>query len=104
MNKKDLIKTILQSWQEKIPTDVLPRETRLPADSGKIITVVGVRRCGKTSVLFDTINGLLKSGIPKERILFFSFDDERLNLKTGDFDLIVQAYRELHPGIPLKQT
>ena len=104
MNKKDLIKTILQSWQEKIPTDVLPRETRLPADSGKIITVVGVRRCGKTSVLFDTINGLLKSGIPKERILFFSFDDERLNLKPGDFDFIVQAYRELHPEIPLKQT
>ncbi len=104
MNKKDLIKSILQSWLEKIPIDVRQRETRLPVDSGKIITVVGVRRCGKTSVLFDTINGLLKSGISKERILFFSFDDERLNLKTEEFDIIIQSYRELHPEIQLKQA
>jgi predicted AAA+ superfamily ATPase len=104
VNKKDLIKSILQSWLEKIPIDVRQRETRLPVDSGKIITVVGVRRCGKTSVLFDTINGLLKSGISKERILFFSFDDERLNLKTEEFDIIIQSYRELHPEIQLKQA
>ena len=104
MNKKDLIKSILQSWQDKIPVEVLPREIRLPVDSGKIITVVGVRRCGKTSVLFDTIQRLLTSGIAKERILFFSFDDERLNLKTDEFDFILQAYRELFPATPLNET
>jgi len=104
MNKKDLIKSILLFWQEKIPIDVLPRETKLPVDSGKIITVVGVRRCGKTSVLFDTIQGLLRAGVANERILFFSFDDERLSLKADEFDFIIQAYRELHPEIPLRDT
>jgi predicted AAA+ superfamily ATPase len=46
----------------------------------------------------------LKSGISNERILFFSFDDERLNLKTEEFDFIIQSFRELHPEIPLAQT
>ncbi len=102
MNKKDLIKSILKSWQDRLPVSVIPREISLPIDAQKIITVVGVRRCGKTSVLFDTINRLILNGVQKERILFFSFDDERLNLKSDEFDLILQAYRELYPGIPLK--
>lgn len=102
MNKKDLIKSVLRSWQDRLPVSVIPREINLPIDAQKIITVVGVRRCGKTSVLFDTINRLILTGVIKERILFFSFDDERLNLKSEEFDLILQAYRELYPDIPLK--
>jgi len=104
MNKKDLIKSILNGWQERFPVDVIPRETLIPLNSKKVITVVGVRRCGKTSIFFDTINKLLKNGVPKERILFFSFDDERLNQDPGEFDLIMEAYKEMYPDIALKDT
>lgn len=103
MNKKDLIKSIIQTWQDKLPVRVIPREISLPVDARKIISLVGVRRCGKTSVLFDTIHRLISSGVKKERIVFFPFDDERLNLKSDEFDLILQAYRELHPELPLKE-
>lgn len=103
MNKKDIIKSVITGWQGKFPMAVLPRGMTLPVDTLKIITVVGVRRSGKTSAMFDTINRLIKSGVAQENILFFSFDDERLQFRPDELDLIVQAYRELHPEIPLQE-
>ena len=40
----------------------------------------------------------------KKRILFLSFDDERINFKPGDLDLILQAYRELFPDTDFKNV
>ncbi len=102
MNKKDLLKDIITTWQNKLPVEVIPREVRIPFDSGKIITIAGIRRCGKTFLLFDTMNRLIQGGVDKKRILFIPFDDERLNFRTDELDLILQAYRELHPEIVLK--
>lgn len=79
---------------------VIRRNLLLPIDSGKIITVTGIRRCGKSFLLYDTMNELLKRGITKEQILFINFDDERLVFNQSDLDLILQAYRELFPHIP----
>lgn len=49
--------------QAEFPTDLLPRENPLPVDSGKIITVPGVRRCGKSSKMEIVINDLLNAGV-----------------------------------------
>lgn len=103
MNKKEIIKSVIKGWQARFPIAVLQRQLTLPVDTNKIITTVGVRRSGKTSVMFDTINRLIKSGIPSDNILFFSFDDERLEFRPEELDLILQAYRELHPEIPLQE-
>ena len=64
---------------------------------------MGVRRCGKTSVLYETINRLTES-IDKKRILFFNFEDERFELNQESLDLILQAYMELYPEIEMKDT
>lgn len=101
---KELIKEIIISYQNKFPYPLLERSIKLPVDSGKIVALSGVRRSGKSSLLFLCINGLLQSGITKERILFLSFDDERLNFKTSDFDLIIQAYEELYPNNDLQNS
>ena len=45
--------------QAEFPTDLKPREAQLPIDSGKIVTVPGVRRCGKSSKMELVINDLL---------------------------------------------
>jgi hypothetical protein len=95
---KELIKSLLVEFHKKLPLDCISREIQLPIDTDKIISVCGVRRCGKTFVLFDTINNLIYNNIAKpEQILFINFDDERLGLKTNELDLIIESYKELFP-------
>ena len=81
---------------------LISRELALPLDGEDIVTVTGIRRCGKSSLLRLAINGLLAAGIPKERILYIEFDDERFSAMTiSDFDEILRAYREMYPEQPL---
>ncbi|MFH0817253.1 MAG: ATP-binding protein, partial [Candidatus Micrarchaeota archaeon] len=40
-----------------------------------ILALVGLRRLGKTTIMYQTIEGLLRKGIKPESILFFSFDE-----------------------------
>lgn len=104
MKTKELLKQLIVTFQNSLPTDVLPRELSLPIDSKKIITVPGVRRCGKSSLLLLVINQLLNKEITKEHILFLYFDDERLQFNANNLDEIMQAYRELYPNIPLRDV
>lgn len=105
MEKKELLKQLIAGFQASLPVDVCPRELSLPIDSGKIITVPGVRRCGKSSLFLLVINQLISEQIAtKEQILFLNFDDERLHLNADNLDEILQAYRELYPAIPLKEV
>ena len=91
--------------QAEFPTDLKRRENMLPVNSGKIITIPGVRRCGKTSRMENVVNSLLSSGIERERILWVSFDDERLvRMKAEDLDQIIEAYRELYPDIEMSSV
>ncbi len=51
------------------------------------------------------INALVSSGIAKEKIIWIGFDDERLaSLTSDDLDLLLQAYMEMYPDIPLKDV
>lgn len=47
-------------------------------DQERILSIVGPRRSGKSVLLTGTIDYLLKQGVPRERILFFSGDDPTL--------------------------
>ncbi len=102
--RKEILKTKIVDFQKMLPVKLIERELSLPVDSGKIVTVTGVRRSGKTYLLYQTINEIIKSGVSKKRILFLSFDDERINFRTDELDLILQAYRELFPDIDFKNV
>lgn len=94
---KELIKSLILEFQNKLPLHCISREIQLPIDSEKIISVCGVRRCGKTFVMYDTINKLINKNFAKpEQVLFLSFDDERLGLKTEELDLVIESYKELY--------
>ena len=81
------------------------RSLQLPLNKQRIVTVTGVRRCGKSSLQHLTINRLLASGVDKEQILYIGFDDERLaNMDVSDFDEILQAYRLMYPDRPLSSV
>jgi len=97
MNKA-YIKSQIAMRQSDFPTDLKPREKSLPIDSGKIVTIPGVRRCGKTSRMETVANDLINRGIDRSKILWVSFDDERLvHLSSDDLNLIIESYQEMYP-------
>ena len=48
-------------------------------DTDFIKVLTGIRRCGKTSIMFDIIDELKSGGINEENILFISFEDIKYN-------------------------
>jgi len=103
MKKKVIAKQIIRDFHLSDNFDVIPRDIKLPINSGKIITVIGVRRCGKTSLLYDLTNSL-SGTVDREQIIYINFEDERLNLEGDELDLLLQAYRELYPKNDLSQS
>ncbi len=88
-----------------MPFEVMERDMKLPLDWGKIITIPGVRRCGKSTMMELAINALLNEGVNKDRILWIGFDDERLRSMTIDeFDEIITAYMEMYPDIDVREV
>ncbi len=104
MNKLYL-KSQIAMRQAEFPTDLKKRENELPADCGKIVTIPGVRRCGKTSRMEAVVNSLLKRGVPPEQILWVSFDDERLvRMTSDDLNQIIEAYSEMYPDTQISSV
>lgn len=102
---KQQLKEIILENQQFNPGIIMERDhLNVPTNSGMIISVVGARRSGKTYLLYYLIEQLKREGIASERIVFINFEDERLNLKPTDLDLILQAYLELYPNAILNET
>lgn len=103
--RKDVIKSLIAMRQNEIPFDVIERDLRLPINRKKIITVPGVRRCGKSTMMGIAINNLMHEGVPKENILWLGFDDERLiNMSSDELDNVIIAYMEMFPNIQIKDV
>lgn len=102
MKKKQLLKQIIRDFHLNENFDVKPRNIQPPIDTKKIITLIGVRRCGKTSIFYHMINQLIEK-IEKTKILFLNFEDERFELNSDELDLILQAYMELYPSYKLSE-
>lgn len=105
MELRSTFQSIISLHQRELPLDLQDRKMQLPLDGGRIVTVTGIRRCGKSSLLGLTINRLLEAGVPKERILYVGFDDERfLSMTPDNFDELLQAYREMYPNTSLQDV
>jgi len=102
---KEEVQQLIALRQADMPFAVRERQESLPSDGKSIITIPGVRRCGKSTRMELTINELLKRGVPKENILWIGFDDERFaQMKVSELNLILDAYREMYPDTPLKDV
>lgn len=103
--RKDVIKSLIAIKQSEIPFDVIERDIKLPIDRKKIVTIPGVRRCGKSTLMEIAINALVRSGVPRENILWLGFDDERLkSMASEELDEVITSYMEMFPDTPLKDV
>ncbi|GER94720.1 hypothetical protein A45J_2484 [hot springs metagenome] len=61
----------------------------------RVIILKGPRRTGKTTIFYQIIDNLIKSGISAKDMLFVTFDDIRLRV---DFDEVLRAYELIRRG------
>lgn len=95
---KEVFKKIITDFIELELPKLIERELELPLESKKIISVIGARRTGKTSLLFNHIKKL-RVKYPLDRIIYINFEDDRLfPLELKDLDVLIEAYYELYPS------
>lgn len=74
------------------------RDVHIPAIANKAIAVIGMRRAGKTTFLWQILQNRLAGGTQREGLLYFGFEDERLaGMTVADLGVIVEEYFQLHP-------
>jgi len=97
---EELLEQIIHDFHERPLPDLVPREAEMPELTGKIDTIIGMRRSGKTFFLFQNMWEKLESGIAKERLLYINFDDERfLPFTVQQLQLIPIVYYRLYPEL-----
>jgi predicted AAA+ superfamily ATPase len=96
--KKETFKQLILDFQEKDLSQVVQRDMDIPTDLDKPISLVGVRRSGKTFILLSIIKQLKKTGIDYKNILYINFEDDRLYpLSLSDLNILLETYYELFP-------
>ena len=99
--EKEIISTIIREAQDYIPEIELYKRSLELEQQGNYV-FVGVRQCGKSYMLYQHIQQLLREGHNIKEIVYINFDDERLHLmKAEELDLILQAYASSNKGKPL---
>jgi hypothetical protein len=65
---------------------------------GKVHAVIGMRRAGKTTFLYQCLADRLADGVERERLVYFNFEDERLGgLQAADLGVILDEYYRSFP-------
>jgi uncharacterized protein len=98
---KELIKQLIKQQQQFIEqVELLPRTLNLE-EAGNYV-FVGIRRAGKSYMLYQHIQSLLVKGHSINEILYINFEDERIaDIKSSELNLILESYYELFQGEPL---
>lgn len=98
---KNVIKHIILSQQEFVSKIQL--QTRpIVLEPNINYVLVGMRRAGKSYMLYQYIQQRLREGHLAEEILFVNFEDERIaDMQKEDLHLILEAYRELYDHKPI---
>lgn len=81
---------------QDIPTPVLRDEVMgaLPEPSrfNRVHIIAGVRRCGKTFYVYQRMLALIAQGVPRSRMLYFDFSDDRLPAGEHVIDEVLAEY------------
>jgi len=94
----EMIKSVILDFQEARLKTGVPRRLRVKSVHGKATVCIGVRRSGKSTFMFQIIQKMLDTGIPRQNILYLNFFDDRFhNLRQDNLGMIVEAYFSLYP-------
>ncbi len=98
---RNILRQVLLDNQKDVERyEIFPRDYDL--DSFPLIVFVGVRRSGKSFLLFQKIHQLLKDGHGWDEMLYLDFEDSRLEgFSSEDFNLILECHQEMYGKRPM---
>ena len=98
---KDLIKYLISYYQEFVSQVTFEkREYKLETNANYVF--VGLRRAGKSYLMYQQIHQLIEQGHSIDEILFFNFEDDRItDMDITDLDLIKCCYEEMYDHRPI---
>jgi hypothetical protein len=97
MTKKEMFKYIIKEFHEARLPELYERKLTIP-ETQKVISLIGLRRAGKTFYFYQLINNLIEDSINPSQILYINFEDDRiLPLNVKELNTILEAYYELYP-------
>ena len=92
------IQEIVLDFQETRLNTGIPRQLDISSVKGKAAICIGVRRCGKSTYMFQLMQKLLDKGVPFQNILYLNFFDDRLHrLRHEGLGVVSEAYYALYP-------
>jgi len=98
---KNVLKTIITNNMAEIPKyRVNPRNIRFE-ESGNYV-FVGIRRAGKSYLLYQRMQELLSRGVTPQEMLYINFEDERISdMSSVDLNLLMEVHLELYNVKPI---
>ena len=98
INKQILLEVMLENRLEVMRHRVIPRDVSLDGFDRQVL--VGVRRAGKSYILYGHIQDLIAKGHTWDEIIYLNFEDERL----GGMDLLdLNSILEVHGRVSDKR-
>lgn len=98
---RNTIKEVIHSSKADIERyHILHRNVSL--DEFPLQILVGVRRCGKSFVLYQEIYKQIEAGHSWDEIMYIDFEDQRLSgFTASDFPLLLECHAELYNTRPI---
>ncbi len=95
----EILKEIILDFQNESLFTGTKRHLQYELVKGKAFVCIGVRRSGKSTLLYQIVEDLKNQGAKRDNILYVNFFDDRLTeIRYGNLSLILDAYYSLYPG------
>lgn len=100
INNETLREVMLENRTEVMMHTVIPRNINLENFDRQVL--VGVRRAGKSYILYDRIQQLIANGHGWDEIVYLNFEDERLaGMTVEDLNKILEVHGQLSDKRPM---
>lgn len=98
---KQLLKQILRDNQQEVVRYKIELR-KFDFEAFPCCVLVGVRRAGKSYMLYQRIQQLLHEGKQWDEMLYLNFEDERLeNFTAEDFNRLLECHQEMYGKRPM---
>ncbi len=94
----DVLRRILAQFRESRLPEVVRRDIKCAFRPRQADVLIGMRRSGKTYVMFQELRRLRGEGVPKSRMLYLNLEDDRLG--PVDLDLLDRALELFYRAEP----
>ncbi len=97
----DLAEIVQEALSFQVP-DISPRDDVIeslpdPKPFNLVHIITGIRRCGKTFYAFQWMKRLFNQGVPRSRVFYFNFADDRLRPAPASLmsDVVEEYWRQV---------